>query len=167
MLEVSLGVPAPRKPPLPPHPEPKNLSLTEGVENGVPVHWTSRARRYDLSVENGVLRIDPKKQRADHAFISQTVEAKPFIGAKVRLSADLATDCEEESFGALFLSVSNAERMIAYDNMQDRPVRGERDFQTESVILEVPAEAEEISFAIWVAGNGILRAKNIQLTREE
>lgn len=167
-LEVSIGLPAPRTPPPKPTAQPMNLSLDEGTDkNGIPIHWTARSRGYHVSVNDGILLIESNKKRVDHALISQTVEAKPFVGGKVRLSVDLATDCDESSFGALFLGVGNSKGSIAQDAMQDRPVRGERDFQTETVVLDVPAEAEEISFGVWVAGAGTLRAKNVRLTRED
>lgn len=144
-----------------------NLALDEGTdENGVPLHWSARSRNYQVSVSDGVLHIEPKKKRLDHALVSQAVEAKPFAGGKVRLSVDLATDCEGESFGALFLRVGTSSATIAQDAMQDRPVRGRRDFQTETLVLDVPPEAEEIGFGIWIAGDGKLRAKNISLTGE-
>jgi hypothetical protein len=43
---------------------------------------------------------------------------------------------------------------LAFDNMMERPVKGTTDWKNYEVVLDVPAEAEEIFFGFLVAGKG-------------
>jgi len=52
------------------------------------------------------------------------------------------------------MRVDQGESMIAFDNMQDRPIKGTTGWQRYDVVLDVPKDATGISFGILLAGTG-------------
>ena len=54
-------------------------------------------------------------------------------------------------------------RALAFDNMQDRPLRGTGGFQTAEVVLDVPEAAERLSFGVVLHGPGALWVRQLSL----
>jgi len=51
---------------------------------------------------------------------------------------------------------------VAFDNMQDRPIQGTTDWQTYSVILDVPQDATGIFFGILLDKGGAVWMNNVR-----
>jgi beta-lactamase regulating signal transducer with metallopeptidase domain len=85
----------------------------------------------------------------------QTCDATAYRGKRVRLSASLKT---HDAIGGayLWLRVDGGEgdKMLAFDNMQDRPVAGTRDWTPCAVVLDVPAEAKTLNFGFFIEKTG-------------
>jgi hypothetical protein len=52
------------------------------------------------------------------------------------------------------MRVDGKESVLAFDNMQNRPLRGTTSFQWYSVVLDVPLEAERVTFGVLLHGPG-------------
>jgi hypothetical protein len=52
---------------------------------------------------------------------------------------------------------------LAFDNMHDRPITNDRDWQTYDVVLDVPPDAQSIFFGVLLAGSGELWISNVQI----
>jgi hypothetical protein len=62
---------------------------------------------------------------------------------------------ELEGKAGLWMRIDGKEKTgLAFDNMMERPVKGTTDWKKYEVVLDVPAEAEEIFFGFLVAGKG-------------
>jgi hypothetical protein len=61
------------------------------------------------------------------------------------------------------MRVDNDLRMLAFDNMQDRPIKGTTDWKMYSVVLDVPPEATKISFGTNVIGKGQVWSDDFKL----
>jgi len=65
-----------------------------------------------------------------------------------------------KSWAGLWMRVDNqratdrAHRTLAFDNMQERSIRGTKDWRRYSVVLDVPEEATEIYLGILLTGAG-------------
>lgn len=86
----------------------------------------------------------------------QTVAAENFVGKRVRLSAWVKTRDANDGGGHLWLRIDGQERgqMLGFDNMDNRPVKGNSDWQEASVVLDVPAGSAALAYGFFVSGKG-------------
>ncbi len=86
----------------------------------------------------------------------QTASAENYIGKRVRLSGWIKTQEANEGGGHLWLRVDGQEsgRALQFDNMNNRAVKGNSDWQEASVVLDVPAGASALAYGFFVQGGG-------------
>jgi hypothetical protein len=84
----------------------------------------------------------------------------PYLGKRVRFTASVKADKVTEWAG-LWMRVDDAVHktgqypsMLAFDNMQSRPMKGTFGWKSFSVVLDVPEEATGISLGILLQGGG-------------
>jgi hypothetical protein len=91
--------------------------------------------------------------------LMQSIAADDFRGKRVRFSADVRT-AGVAQWAGLWMRVDGARRgqqlppMLAFDNMQNRPIAGTRGWTRYDVVLDVSAEASGISFGLLLSGAG-------------
>lgn len=85
----------------------------------------------------------------------QTTSADNYLGKRVRLSGWIKTENAEQG-GQLWLRVDGQERnqVLQFDNMDNRSVKGTKDWQEASVVLDVPAGARALAYGFFVKGGG-------------
>ena len=94
--------------------------------------------------------------------LMQTFDAADYAGKRVRMTADVRAR-NVERWAGLWMRVDAAKhRTLAFDNMQDRPIAGTRDWQSYSVVLDVPAEGESISAGVLLTGSGKVWIDNVR-----
>jgi hypothetical protein len=94
--------------------------------------------------------------------LMQSILANEYKGQKVRLSGFIKSD-QVAGWAGLWLRVDQGKDVVAFDNMQDRPIKGTLSWQRYEVILEVPASATQISFGILMNGAGKVSLSNTKL----
>ncbi len=105
------------------------------------------------------------KSAAPNGFgtLMQTVLAGAFKGKRVRLSAAVRA-AGVTDWAGLWMRVDGAEgKMIAFDNMNDRPVTGTADWARLAVVLDVAGEAEDIAFGLLLHGGGTVWLDDVAL----
>lgn len=55
--------------------------------------------------------------------------------------------------------------ILGFDNMQDRPLKGTFDWRGVAVVLDVPSEAERLTFGVLLQGRGAIQLTGIRLQR--
>jgi hypothetical protein len=87
--------------------------------------------------------------------VMQTFRADAYRGQRLRFSARVRSDGVTDWAG-LWMRVDGPERgqSLAFDNMQERPIRGTGPREEYEVVLDVPAEATRIAFGILLNGPG-------------
>jgi len=89
-------------------------------------------------------------------------------GRRLRLSATIRSE-DVAAWAGLWLRVDGAASakkrgdMLAFDNMQDRPIRGTTAWRQYQVVLDVPEAAEGLAFGVLLAGTGQVWFKNLSL----
>jgi len=91
--------------------------------------------------------------------LMQSILADEYKGKKVRLSGFVKAD-DVTGWSGLWLRVDQGKDVVAFDNMQSRPIKGTQTWQRYDVVLEVPAEATQISFGILLNGAGKVSLSN-------
>ena len=100
--------------------------------------------------------------------LMQDFRADDYAGKRVRLSAMLKTE-NVANWAGLWMRVdkssgaSSSPKMLAFDNMQDRPVKGTEDWKNYNVVLDVPNDATGISFGVLLNGSGNVLLSNVKI----
>lgn len=88
--------------------------------------------------------------------IMQSFPADAYRGQRLCLSGYVKTR-EVSQWAGLWMRVDGAGEpppALAFDNMQNRPIRGTTDWKRYEVVLDVPKEAVEISIGMLLQGKG-------------
>src|SRR6202012_5513629 len=80
----------------------------------------------------------------------------------VRFSAQIKTDKVKDWTG-LMMRVKGARDVLAFDNMEDRPIKGTADWKPFSIVLYVPPERKIVRVGFLLAGTGTYWASNLKL----
>jgi len=69
----------------------------------------------------------------------------------------------------LWMRVDKNSSAVAFDNMEDRAIKGTSDWQRYEVVLDVPKDATGIAFGILLAGPGTvwLNSTNFELVESD
>jgi hypothetical protein len=100
--------------------------------------------------------------------LMQDFRADNYAGKRVRYSAMLKSE-NVASWAGIWMRVdkttgaSSSPKMVAFDNMQDRPVKGTEDWKNYQVVLDVPADATGISFGLLLNGSGNVLLSNVRI----
>jgi hypothetical protein len=83
-------------------------------------------------------------------------ESQPgaYAGERVRLTAQIRSS-DVQGWAGLWLRVDGQrEANLAFDNMDDRPIKGSTDWHPYSIVLDVPAEASALAYGVLLSGTG-------------
>jgi hypothetical protein len=92
--------------------------------------------------------------------LMQSFDAADYVGRRLRLSASVKS-AGIVKWAGLWMRVDGPTApgqqmptILAFDNMQRRPITGTSDWKVQVVVLDVPPEARAISFGILLSGPG-------------
>jgi hypothetical protein len=95
-----------------------------------------------------------------HGFgtLMQTTGPGEYLGKRVRLSAYVKAD-QVTDWAGIWMRVDgptegNQPKVLAFDNMQSRPIKGTFDWKRFEIVLDVPKEAADIAFGILLSKDG-------------
>lgn len=83
----------------------------------------------------------------------QTIDAANYAGMRVRLRASVKSE-NVADWAGVWMRVDKEPTTVAFDNMQDRPIKGTQPWKTYDVVLDVPLGATRIAFGILLSGSG-------------
>ena len=146
------------------------LSLAAAAPNGpAPQGWMlsgSTATAYEVGIapQGGQSRgpaayIKSKDKPQGFGTLMQTIQASDYRGKRVRFAATVRTE-DVASWSGLWMRVDSERgsdgrpRMLAFDNMQGRPIKGTTGWQRYEVVLDVSESAAAIAYGILVNGAG-------------
>jgi hypothetical protein len=84
--------------------------------------------------------------------LMQNFRADHYLGKRVRFSAMVKT--ADAQWAGLWMRVDKGPNMVAFDNMQNRSIKGTSDWQKYDVVLDVPQDATGIFFGVLLSGGG-------------
>ncbi len=90
----------------------------------------------------------------EFANLMQSVDAVAFRGKRVRFRAAVKTaELDSATRVQLWFRVDRADGIGAFDNMQDRPIRG-NEWKQYAIVLDVAEDAEKLVVGMFVIGSG-------------
>jgi hypothetical protein len=136
----------------------------------MPAGWFkagSHPAEYDMGLDETVHR-NGGKASATVKSIAQTLNgfgtlmqmSQPgeYLGKRVRLSGYVKSD-KVTNWAGLWFRVDGPNNgpnpsSLAFDNMQERPIKGTTDWARYEIVLDVPEAAQRLAFGILLAGGG-------------
>lgn len=131
-----------------------------------PASWFlagSKPANYDTGVDqtaiyNGLPSSFLKAKADQEGFgtLMQNFAAAKFAGQRVRMSGYVKSE-NVTRWAGLWVRVDGSgaqPQVLAFDNMQSRPIKGTTDWQRYEVVLDVPASAQGIALGILLEGPG-------------
>ncbi len=95
--------------------------------------------------------------------LTHTEPATHWRGAKLRLKAELRGG-RIDGWAGLWMRIDGPDgKVLAFDNMQDRPIRGTTQFKEYTVVLDVPENAERLTLGVLLHGPGAVWVRELQL----
>ncbi len=138
-----------------------------------PEGWTLRGSTndFEVTVDNAVFSQGKhsvclkSKVSAPKNFINllQAVRADDYRGKRLRLSAQVKVQGTAPET-QLWMRIDTATRYsVSFDNMADRLIRPSAEWKKYEIVLDVPADALNLTFGVTLAGNGQAWADDFQL----
>lgn len=86
--------------------------------------------------------------------ISQSINAHDYLGNRLKLTADIKSEKVTEWAGMWMRVDGKDNKVMAFDNMQNRSLNGSNDWSKYTIVLDVPPESISISYGVLVVGTG-------------
>ena len=93
--------------------------------------------------------------------LMQQFDAGQYAGKRVRLSAWVKSE-NVDDWAGLWMRVDSGTKSVAFDNMQNRAIKGTTSWQNYAVVLDVPKDATGIAFGILVSKSGTVWLNSVQ-----
>jgi len=85
--------------------------------------------------------------------LMQQIRAEQYLGKRLRFGGFVKSQ-DVKDWAGLWMRVDQGSNIMAFDNMQERPIKGTSEWQQYNVVLDVPKDATGISFGILLTGSG-------------
>ncbi len=83
----------------------------------------------------------------------QMFDATEYRGKRLRVSAYVQSE-HVENWAGLWMRVDRDKKPVAFDNMQDRPIKDTQGWTQHAIVLDVDAKATAVAFGILLGGKG-------------
>ena len=94
-----------------------------------------------------------KPDPAGFGTYMQMFDATEYRGKRLRLSAYVRSE-NVENWAALWMRVDRDRKPVAFDNMQNRPIKETQGWTEHAIVLDVDDKATAVAFGILLAGKG-------------
>ncbi len=140
------------------------LTCTLAVQAAAPTGWFvagTKPSEYEAGIDaqaayNGHPSAYLKAKVADtggFGTLMQSFRADKYLGKRVRFSGFVKSD-GVQSWAGLWMRVDKEKDSVAFDNMQDRPIKGTTGWQKYEVVLDVPQDATGMFYGVLLDGAG-------------
>jgi hypothetical protein len=103
--------------------------------------------------------LEARPEARGFGTLMQSIDTATMRGKRIRLSAFIRA--QDVRHAALWMRVDDAAgEMLAFDNMDDRPITGTSGWVRHDIVLDVAAESLGIAFGVLLIGKGQVWADN-------
>ncbi len=128
----------------------------------------SNPSEYEIGVEQNAERggkvafLKSKTAKVKDGFgtIMQTFDAKMFLGKKVKLTGFIKSK-DIKGWAGMWMRVDDAKGSVSFDNMQDRPIKGNTEWIKYEIVLNVPENSKTINYGVLVRNSGQVWIDNL------
>lgn len=139
----------------------------------LPTNWFkagSKPKSYEMGIEKGsgqdgknaatIKSIDNKID--GFGTLMQQSKAVKYLGKRVRMAGFVKSD-NVKNWAGLWLRVdqSSSQQPLSFDNMGDRPIKGNTEWTKYEIVLDVPNNASQIAYGALLDGTGQIWFDNI------
>ena len=112
-------------------------------------------------------RVSSKPDAKGEGFgtIMQKIPAADYRGGRLRFSALLRTRDVEKGAG-MWLRVDGPDgKVLAFDNMQSRPIVGTQQWKRYDIVVDVPEQSTTLAYGVLLIGTGTLGINELRLEK--
>ncbi|MGL6159915.1 hypothetical protein [Microbulbifer sp.] len=135
-------------------------------KNGIPPALEACRAGVDNELSSlGELNMALKCETEEEGFVSlmQQFDADAYRGTRLRYSAWVKAD-KVDHWGGLWMRVDEPNKpAVAFDNMQNRAIKGTQGWTRHEIVLDISPQANIISMGLLMNGRGQLWIKDIQI----
>ncbi|MFS0765514.1 helix-turn-helix transcriptional regulator [Peribacillus phoenicis] len=103
---------------------------------------------------SGFLKSVTKESKEEFATMMQQFKAENYLGKRMKLSGFLKSK-DVDGFCGLWMRVDNAlQDVLQFDNMGNRPIVNDTEWNHYYIVLDVPENSAIISFGVLLSGRG-------------
>jgi hypothetical protein len=128
----------------------------------------SNPKNYEIGTENSTERsgkvayLKSVKNGTGFGTIMQTFIPTNYLGKRVRLTGYIKSSKVNGWAGMWFRIDGENNKMLGFDNMQNRAIKGETAWTQYSIVLDVPQESKNIAYGVLLAGQGNIWIDNLE-----
>jgi len=111
--------------------------------------------------------IKARENPRSFATLMQNFKANKYLDKRIRLTGFVKVE-NVNNYAGLWMRVdgqkdeTSKHKILAFDNMDDRPIKGTVDWRKYSIVLDVPKNGTSISFGVNLSGRGQVWVDEIQ-----
>jgi hypothetical protein len=132
--------------------------------NALPPNWVLRGEHRDAYIANvrdHTLQLSSAEQNDGFGTAMQVIASTHYVGKDVRFSGDVRSD-DVARWAGLWMRVDGeAGKVLAFDNMEQRPIKGTTAWTRYNVVLPMDPSATKIAFGVLLSGKGSVWIKNL------
>ena len=140
------------------------MAQPAALSSHAPTGWFmagSKPANYNTGVDRGEVNngqpsafLGSKVQNTEgFGTLMQSISAGDYVGKRVRLRAWVKSQNVAEWAG-VWMRVDKEQTTVAFDNMQDRAIKGTLPWKQYDVVLDVPRDSTGIYFGVLLSGTG-------------
>ena len=95
------------------------------------------------------------------AALAQTASLEEYKSQRVMLTAYAKSDIVDGWSGVWFRINGGNRQVLAFDNMFNRPITGQTDWQQYDLVLDIPQHAKQMTYGILLSGTGTVWLDNL------
>jgi hypothetical protein len=109
---------------------------------------------FNTGVSSAIIESKEKKTKG-FGTLMQSCSAKNYLGKRVTLSGYIKTENVKKWAGLWFrVDGENKKRVLSFENMQKRKIKGTTDWTKYEITLDVPKNALSLNFGTLIVGSG-------------
>ncbi len=120
----------------------------------------SNPQNYNMGTEKNPERnstvafLKSKKDASGFGTIMQSFSANNYLGKRIKLTGTIKSS-GVNSWAGMWLRVDgDNNRMLGFDNMQKRAIKGSTEWKQYSIVLDVPTESKSLNYGVLMDGQG-------------
>lgn len=134
-------------------------------------YWQPESPKYEMNLvkspessDQNIFTIKSVQSKVNgFGTLGKYTKTDLYAGKTVTMSGYVKSD-DVKSWAGLWMRVDYySARVLAFDNMEKRPIKGSTDWTKYEVVLFVPAEATSISYGVLLSGTGQIWFKDVKL----
>jgi len=122
----------------------------------------SAPKKYEIGVTTdsarkgkiGYLKSTDKKIDNQFGTIMQNFIPEEYLGKRVKLTAFIKAENIDDWAGMWMRVDGSGGKTLSFDNMQDRAIKGSKDWKEYEIILDVPKGAINLAYGVLLSGTG-------------
>ncbi len=95
-----------------------------------------------------------KENPEGFSTMMQMADASPYLGKRVRMTVEIRSENIADWAGAWLRIDGESAKMLGFDNMQDRSIKGTTEWQSYEVVLDVPENSKVMAYGVLLNGAG-------------